>query len=196
MTDSAISPIRDRITAIVADLNRALVIAREQGDPVQVAVVKVLGAPPTTHFAVLPPPEPPSSSDQFANLRNSAGTDDPPLPAQDEQPAGADAMVETCGLFHEIGTAPPPDAPAPGMGFEDWCRALGGVLAETTDLQNACGEAGIIPADFPEVWRRHFEAGRSPREAMLAHLVTLAPVRPAAAPKAADTPSIPEGGIA
>jgi len=195
MTDSAISPIRDRILAIVADLNQALVIAREQGDPVQVAVVKILGDSPTTHFHVMPPPEPPSSSsDQFADLRNSAGTDDPPPPAPDGQSAGADATVETCGLFHEIETAPPTDEPAPGLCFEDWCCELEAVLAKTTDLQNAFGEAGVIPADFPEVWRQHFDAGRSPGQAMLAHLVTLAPVKPAPTPEDTSTLYLTERG--
>jgi hypothetical protein len=62
MTSSAISPIRTRLADIVADLNQALAVARQEGDPVQISVVKMLGDPPIFHVALLPPPEPPKAA--------------------------------------------------------------------------------------------------------------------------------------
>ena len=49
-------PIRARIAQIVADLNKALAIAREQKVPAQIIVLKLLADPPTYSVALVTNP--------------------------------------------------------------------------------------------------------------------------------------------
>lgn len=61
MTDKAISPILARLADIIADLNQTLTVAREQGVPHQVSVMKMLGDPPTYSVQLIVPPPPPEA---------------------------------------------------------------------------------------------------------------------------------------
>jgi len=169
MTDQTISPILTRLTDIVADLNQALDIARGQGVKHRLAVVKTLGSdPPRFQVALIDP---------AAIVAEAAAPAEDDTPLATARPAG-DIEVDTVGLVEVLD-------------FSGWCLALEDALAKAPDILGAFGEAGGIPADFPEVWRPHFEAGRSPADAMVAHLLTLAPVK---APTAPEAPAAPEGG--
>lgn len=166
MTDEAISPIVDRLRDIVGDLNQALDLARGQNVRHALAIVKTLtGDQPHYNVELIEPDAAPA---------------EPPPP---ETPAGeADTTAET---DQPVGLDPTP-APTVGLDWDGWCRDLEDVLAAHPDLAPAIGEAGVIPADFPEVWNDYFIRGRTPRQAMFAQLV-------ATALRKALSPSFPPG---
>lgn len=164
-----------RLEQLVADVNKAMAVAAEQGVRVILDVIRTPSETPPSRIELrqLPPESEGTAPASTEPGHPSTGSGDAstgsaiaPSGPSNASTRSADAPSGPGNAPSAAGGASPAPTTSDRPSFECWLADLTKLIAESPDASAVFGPDGVIGGVFPEEWRGDNESGDTPRQAL------------------------------